>query len=113
MVMNPGHPAYSDPPYEYDPSRECPHWVPYPTPCADCVAECPHGVPYPCADCVAEDREADEEAQGERRPHRARLDRLAHEIAQLRRDGLADLGAARLCGIVDSLIGIMQEKERP
>jgi hypothetical protein len=96
MVMNPDHPAYSDQPDEHDPTREC-----------------EHGVAYPCADCVAEDGEADEEAQGEWRPHRARLDRLADEIAQLRRDGLADLGAARLCGIVDSLIGIMQEKERP
>jgi hypothetical protein len=98
MILNPDHPAYSDQVDERDPSRECEHLVPY---------------ARACADCVAEDREADEEAQGEWRPHRARLDRLADEIAQLRRDGLADLGAARLCGIVESLIGIMQEKERP
>jgi hypothetical protein len=39
MVMNPDHPAYSDQPDERDPTRECPHLVPYPTPCADCVAE--------------------------------------------------------------------------
>jgi hypothetical protein len=50
MVLDPDHPAYADQPDERDPTRECPHLVPYPT---------------PCADCVAEDREADEEADHE------------------------------------------------
>jgi hypothetical protein len=39
MVLNPDHPAYSDQPDERDPTRECPHGVPDPIPCADCVAE--------------------------------------------------------------------------
>jgi hypothetical protein len=46
MVLNPDHPAYSDQPDARDPMRECPHLVPY---------------PRECADCVAEDRAADEE----------------------------------------------------
>jgi hypothetical protein len=39
MVMNPDHPDYSDQAYERDPTRECPHGVPYPTPCADCESD--------------------------------------------------------------------------
>jgi hypothetical protein len=50
MILNPDHPAYSDQADERDPTRECPHLVAYPT---------------PCADCVAEDREAEEEADRE------------------------------------------------
>jgi hypothetical protein len=50
MVMDPDHPAYSDQPYDRDPTRECPHLVPY---------------PRECADCVAEDREAEEETEDE------------------------------------------------
>jgi hypothetical protein len=41
------------------------------------------------------------------------LNRLLDEIAQLRRDGLADLGAARLCHIVEALIVVLRDKEAP
>jgi hypothetical protein len=50
MILNPDHPAYSDQPDERDPSRECEHLVPY---------------TRACADCVAEDREAEEETEHE------------------------------------------------
>jgi hypothetical protein len=50
MIWDPDHPGYSDQPDERDPTCECPHWVPY---------------ARECADCVAEDREADEETDHE------------------------------------------------
>jgi hypothetical protein len=49
-MMDPDHPDYSNQLYERDPTRECAHLVPY---------------RIPCADCVAEDREAEEEADRE------------------------------------------------
>jgi hypothetical protein len=39
MILDPDHPAYSDQPDERDPSRECPHLVPYARVCADCDRE--------------------------------------------------------------------------
>jgi hypothetical protein len=39
------------------------------------------------------------------------LNRLMDEIAQLRRDGLADTGATRLCRIVEALIVVLRDKE--
>jgi hypothetical protein len=39
MVLDPDHPEYSDQAYEYDPTRECPHGVPYATICHDCEDE--------------------------------------------------------------------------
>jgi hypothetical protein len=38
------------------------------------------------------------------------LNRLLDEIAQLRRDGLADLGATRLCRIVEALIVVLRDE---
>jgi hypothetical protein len=49
-VLDPDDPNYANQPYEHDPTRECPHLVPY---------------ARECADCVAEDREADEETEDE------------------------------------------------
>jgi hypothetical protein len=37
MVLDPDH--YSDPPDERDPTRECPHLVPYAKICYDCLEE--------------------------------------------------------------------------
>jgi hypothetical protein len=50
MIWDPDHPGYADQPDARDPTRECPHLVPY---------------ARECADCVAEDRDADEETDHE------------------------------------------------
>jgi hypothetical protein len=36
MVLDPDDPNDANQPYERDPTRECPHLVPYPRECADC-----------------------------------------------------------------------------
>jgi hypothetical protein len=60
MILDPDHPAYSDQPYERDPSRECEHGVAYTQRCADCL-DLVEAHARECADGVAEDREAEGE----------------------------------------------------
>jgi hypothetical protein len=63
-VLDPDDPNYANQPDERDPTRECPHGVAYTQRCADCL-DLVEAHARECADCVAEDREADEEADRE------------------------------------------------